>query len=98
MSLFGLRKKKETTTELEEEIDNKAVEAYLEAFMHHNRLNSEKALVTDISSKKDGDQYLITIKAGFPGVLIGPQGSIAKKLSSGLSKYLRRTVKLDITY
>ncbi len=95
--MFGyIRNKMTGNSQTKKEIDLNAVEAYLEAFMHHNGIDQRKFLLKEIRLKEESDYVLISLHAGFPGVLIGPEGKVAKKFSKGLSKHLGENIRVAV--
>jgi ribosomal protein S3 len=96
--MFGRRKEKEVVVETSENvIDNLAVEAYLKAFMAYQKIDEERVLIKNITSKHtEGKNFVVTIYCAFPGVLIGPKGLMVQKLCAGLRKHLDKQIKVEI--
>lgn len=93
MSIFGFGKKQKPTSQ---EIDLKAVEAYLDAFMTNHGIDSERVLVQKIYQDEVLGSHMIIIQAGFLGLLIGTGGKTARRLANGISRHIDKHIKLRI--
>ena len=96
MSIFGFGKRQKPVEDVSQEIDLKAVEAYLDAFMMNHGIDSERVLVQKIYQDEVLGSHMIIIQAAFPGLLIGTGGKIAKRLANGISRHIDRRIKLRI--
>ena len=88
--MFRIFKKKETP--LNEIIDD--INNYIVMYIINNELDG--VLYRGTIVEKQGELFILYIKAGFPERLIGINGCIIKDLSKRLSKHLNLEIKVNV--
>jgi ribosomal protein S3 len=91
--MLRMFKKKVVTSPTVDEV-KKDVKTYVMAFIINN--NIENSLFKDVSIEKEGEAYIVNIKAGQPGKLIGKGGNIANKLTKMMSKHLDIPLSVNV--
>lgn len=94
--MFGIFNKKKKAEPIKKDMATE-VQNFILSYCNNNDINMDKLLLQAITViENDNFGLEITVRAGFPQVLIGRGGRISKDLSKRMSKYLDTNLRLQV--